>query len=54
MMTNETKLKIEGTFETKDIKLFLEVLDKCSKEKIGIPDLRAYVQENKRVKTNKK
>lgn len=45
VMLKETKTKIENTFETKDIEIFLKVLDKSSKEKVGIPDLRAYIQK---------
>lgn len=50
MMLKETKQKIEDTFQLKDIELFLKVLDTCVKEKIGIPDIRAYVQDNRKAK----
>lgn len=50
MMLKETKQKIEDTFEMKDMELCLKVLDACSKEKIGIPDIRAYVQNNRKTK----
>jgi len=53
MMLKETKEKIEDTLEMKDINIFLKVLDMCSKEKIGIPDLRAYVQDNKKRRKEK-
>lgn len=46
MMLNKTEEKIEDNFTLKTIGAFLKVLDKCSEKKIGIPDLRAYYQDN--------
>jgi hypothetical protein len=54
MMLKETKQKIEDTFQIKDIELFLKILDTCVKEKISIPDIRAYVQDNKKTKSKGK
>lgn len=50
MMLKETKTKIEDTFQIKDMELFLKVLDMCVKEKIGIPAIRAYIQDNRKTK----
>lgn len=54
MMLNETREKIEDTFSLKVIRSFLKVLDKCSENKIGIPDLRAYYQDNFKISKEKK
>lgn len=54
MMLNETKEKIEDAFSLKIIGSFLNVLNKCSENKIGIPDLRAYYQDNFKTSKEKK
>ena len=54
MMLNKTKEKIEDTFSLKVIGSFLKVLNKCSENKIGIPDLRAYYQDNFKTSKEKK
>ena len=44
------KEQIEGAFSLHEITQFLNTLDRAAKERITVPNLRAYVEEERKKK----